>query len=81
MIVFAITDEEYENLITSYDFITKVQFTNTEQVKQCIEYCKSKNNLEEDTLNYLLEKINMLQNGLEATEGDKDREVVGATDN
>lgn len=82
MIVYtAMTDEEYEDLITSYQFITNVQFTNTDQVKQCIEYCKAKERLSEDTLNYLFEKINILKNGLEITESNEDRETVGAIDN
>lgn len=54
------TDEEYEDLITSYQFIINVQFTNTNQVKSCIEFCKAKERLSEDVLNYLLEKIQML---------------------
>lgn len=82
MIVYTtMTDEEYEDLITSYQFITNVQFTNTDQVKQCIEYCKAKERLSEDTLDYLLEKINILKNGLEITESNEDRETVGAIDN
>lgn len=82
MIVYTtMTDEEYEDLITSYQFITNVQFTNTDQVKSCIEYCKAKERLSEDILNYLLEKINILKNGLEITESNEDRETVGAIDN
>lgn len=82
MIVYTtMTDEEYEDLITSYQFITNVQFTNTDQVKTCIEYCKAKERLSEDTLDYLLEKINILKNGLEITESNEDRETVGVIDN
>lgn len=82
MIVYTtMTDEEYEDLITSYQFITNVQFTNTDQVKSCIEYCKAKEKLSEETLDYLLEKIQLLNNGLEITESNEDRETVGAIDN
>lgn len=86
MIVYTtMTDEEYEDLITSYQFITNVQFTNTDQVKQCIEYCEAKERLSEDTLDYLLEKIHSLSksidSGLEITESNEDRETVGAIDN
>lgn len=82
MIVYTtMTDEEYEDLITSYQFITNVQFTNTDQVKSCIEYCKAKEKLSEETLDYLLEKVQLLNNGLEITESNEDRETVGAIDN
>lgn len=82
MIVYAtMTDEECEDLITSYQFITNVQFTNTNQVKKCIEYCKAKERLSEDTLNYLLEKINILKNELEITESHEDREAFRTIDN
>lgn len=85
MVVYiTVMDEEYENLITSYEFITKVQFTNVEQVKQCIEYCKIKERLSEETLDYLLEKLqelNMTNSGLEITESNEDWETARAIDN
>ena len=57
-----ITDEDFENLITSYDFITKMEFTSKDQVKMAIEYCMDKDRLTEDTLNYLLELLQTLPN-------------------
>ena len=82
MIIYAVlSDEEYEDLITSYEFITKMEFTNAEQVKMAIQYCQAKERLSEDTLNYLLEKINLLSHELEITEGNQDWEVTGASVN
>lgn len=73
MIIYAVlSDEEYEDLITSYDFITKMNFTTKEQVKMAIEYCESKERLSEDTLNYLLEKIQILSNELEVDKSNQD---------
>jgi len=81
MIIYAqLSDEEYEDLITSYKFITKMEFTTTEQVKMAIEYCEAKGRLSEDTLNYLLEKIHMLHE-LETTESNQDWEITGASAN
>lgn len=81
MIIYAVlSDEEYEDLITSYEFITKMEFTNLEQVKMAIEYCQAKERLSEDTLNYLLEKIHLLHE-LEITESNQDWEVIGASAN
>jgi len=58
--IVIITDEDFENLITSYDFITKMEFTSKDQVKLAIEYCREKDRLTEDTLNYLLELLQTL---------------------
>lgn len=55
--IVIITDEDFENLITSYDFITKMEFTSKDQVKLAIEYCMDRDKLTEDTLNYLLELL------------------------
>jgi len=82
MIVYTVvTDEEYDDLITSYDFLSKVMFTNTEQVKMAIDYCQTRDRLTEDTLNFLLEKLNQLNNELETTNSNQDWEVTGASAN
>ena len=76
-----ITDEDFENLITSYDFITKMEFTSKDQVKMAIEYCMDKDRLTEDTLNYLLELLQKLPNELETTESNQDWQITGASAN
>ena len=76
-----ITNEDFENLITSYDFITKMEFTSKDQVKLAIEYCMNKDRLTEDTLNYLLELLQTLPNELETTESNQDWQVTGASAN
>ena len=76
-----ITDEDFENLITSYDFITKMEFTSKDQVKLAIEYCMDKDRLTEDTLNYLLELLQTLPNELETTESNQDWQITGASAN
>jgi len=76
-----ITDEDFENLITSYDFITKMEFTSKDQVKLTIEYCMDKDRLTEDTLNYLLELLQKLPNELETTESNQDWQITGASAN
>ena len=76
-----ITDEDFENLITSYEFITKMEFTSKDQVKLAIEYCMDRDRLTEDTLNYLLELLQTLPNELEADKGYKDWQVTGASAN
>ena len=79
--IVIITDEDFENLITSYDFITKMEFTSKDQVKLAIEYCMDKDRLTEDTLNYLLELMITLPNELETTESNQDWQVTGASAN
>ena len=82
MIVYTVvTDEEYDDLITSYDFLSKVMFTSTEQVKMAIDYCQARDRLTEDTLNFLLEKLNQLNNELETTNSNQDWEVTGTSVN
>ena len=60
--IVIITDEDFENLITSYDFITKMEFTSKDQVKLAIEYCREKDRLSKDVLDYLLDLMNELPN-------------------
>jgi len=79
--IVIITDEDFENLITSYDFITKMEFTSKDQVKLAIEYCMDKDRLTEDTLNYLLELLPTLPNYVETTESNQDWQVTGASAN
>ena len=83
MIVYAVlSDEEYEDLITSYDFITKMEFTTKEQVKSAIEYCQSKDRLSNDISDYLLDLLNILpENELETTESNQDWQITGASAN
>lgn len=78
--IVIITDEDFENLITSYDFITKMEFTSKDQVKLAIEYCMDRDRLTEDTLNYLLELLQTLPN-VETTESNQDWQVTGASAN
>jgi len=80
--IVIITDEDFENLITSYDFITKMEFTSKDQVKLAIEYCMDRDRLTEDTLNYLLELLQTLpEHELETTESNQDWQVTGASAN
>ena len=79
--IVIITDEDFENLITSYDFITKMEFTSKDQVKLAIEYCMDKDRLTEDTLNYLLDKLQTLPNELETTKSNQDWQITGASAN
>lgn len=72
-----ITDEDFENLITSYEFITKMEFTSKDQVKLAIEYCMDRDRLTEDVLDYLLERLHEL----ETTESNQDWQVTGASAN
>ena len=78
--IVIITEEDFENLITSYDFITKMEFTSKDQVKLAIEYCMNKDRLTEDTLNYLLELLQTLPD-VETTESNQDWEITGASAN
>ncbi len=78
--IVIITDEDFENLITSYDFITKMEFTSKDQVKLAIEYCMDRDRLTEDTLNYLLELLQTLPN-VEITESNQDWQITGASAN
>lgn len=75
-----ITDEDFENLITSYDFITKMEFTSKDQVKLAIEYCMDRDRLTEDALNYLLELLQTLPN-VETTKSNQDWQITGASAN
>lgn len=79
--IVIVTDEDFENLITSYEFITKMEFTSKDQVKMAIEYCMDKDRLTEDTLNYLLELLQTLPNELETTESNQDWKTAGISAN
>ena len=79
--IVIITDKDFENLITSYDFITKMEFTSKDQVKLAIEYCMDRDKLTEDTLNYLLELLPTLPENVETTESNQDWEITGASAN
>jgi len=75
--IVIITDEDFENLITSYEFITKMEFTSKDQVKLAIEYCMDRDKLTEDVLDYLLERLHEL----ETTESNQDWQITGASAN
>ena len=75
-----LTNEEYINLITSYKFISEMDFYTKNEVIGAIEFCKQHNKLSEDTLNYLLEKIQTLPD-VETTESNQDWEITGASAN
>ena len=79
--ILIVTDEDFENLITSYDFITKMEFTSKDQVKMAIEYCMDKDRLTEDTLNYLLELLQTLPHELETTQSNQDWKTSGISAN
>jgi len=79
--IVIVTDEDFENLITSYDFITKMEFTSKDQVKLAIEYCMDRDRLTEDTLNYLLELLQTLPEHVETTESNEDWQITGASAN
>ena len=78
--IVIITDEDFENLITSYDFITKMEFTSKDQVKLAIEYCREKDRLSRDVLDYLLDLMIEL-NELETTKSNQDWQITGASAN
>ena len=75
--IVIVTDEDFENLITSYDFITKMEFTSKDQVKMAIEYCMDKDRLTEDVLDYLLERLHEL----ETTQSNQDWKTAGISAN
>ena len=77
---YLVTEEEFEDLITSYDFITKMNFTNTEQVKLAMEYCQSRDRLTTDIADYLLDLINTLDE-LETTQSNQDWKTAGISAN
>jgi len=79
--IVIITDEDFENLITSYDFITKMEFTSKDQVKLAIEYCREKDRLSKDVLDYLLDLMIELPSYVETTESNQNWEITGASAN
>ena len=79
--IVIVTDEDFENLITSYDFITKMEFTSKDQVKMAIEYCREKDRLSKDVLDYLLDLMNELPSYVETTESNQDWQITGASAN
>ena len=78
---YLVTEEEFEDLITSYDFITKMNFTNKEQVKLAMDYCQSRDRLTTDIADYLLDLLNTLPNELETTESYEDWKTAGISAN
>ena len=79
---YIVTEEEFEDLITSYDFITKMNFTNKEQVKLAMEYCQGRDRLTTDIADYLLDLLNTLpEHELETTESYEDWKTAGISAN
>ncbi len=79
--MYIVTEEEFEDLITSYDFITKMNFTNKEQVKLAMEFCQSRDRLTTDIADYLLDLLNTLPHELEITESNEDWKTSGISAN
>ena len=79
---YIVTEEEFEDLITSYDFITKMNFTNKEQVKLAMDYCQERDRLTTDIADYLLDLLNTLpEHELETTESYEDWKTAGISAN
>jgi hypothetical protein len=78
---YLVTEEEFEDLITSYDFITKMNFTTKEQVKLAMEYCQSRDRLTTDIADYLLELLNALPDELEVDKSYEDWKTAGISAN
>lgn len=79
--IYIVTEDEFEDLITSYDFITKMNFTNKEQVKLAMEFCQSRDRLTTDIADYLLDLLNTLPDELETTESNEDWKTAGISAN
>lgn len=79
--IYIVTEDEFEDLITSYDFITKMNFTNKEQVKLAMEFCQSRDRLTTDITDYLLDLLNTLPDELETTESNEDWKTAGISAN
>lgn len=79
---YIVTEEEFEDLITSYDFITKMDFTNKEQVKLAMEYCQERDRLTTDIADYLLDLFNTLpEHELEVNKSYEDWKTAGISAN
>jgi hypothetical protein len=78
---YIVTEEEFEDLITSYDFITNMNFTNKEQVKLAMEYCQSRDRLTTDIADYLLDLLNTLPHELEVDKSYEDWKTAGISAN
>jgi len=77
-----ISEEEFEDLITSYDFITKMDFTTKEEILMAMDYCRLRGRLSTDIADYLLDLLNTLpEHELETTESNKDWQITGASAN
>lgn len=79
--IYIVTEDEFEDLITSYDFITKMNFTNKEQVKLAMEFCQNRDRLTTDIADYLLDLLNTLPDELETTESNEDWKTAGISAN
>ena len=79
--IYIVTEDEFEDLITSYGFITKMNFTNKEQVKLAMEFCQSRDRLTTDIADYLLDLLNTLPDELETTESNEDWKTAGISAN
>jgi len=80
--MYLVTEEEFEDLITSYDFITKMNFTNKEQVKLAMDYCQSRDRLTTDIADYLLDLLNTLpEYELETDKSYEDWKTAGISAN
>ena len=80
--IYIVTEDEFEDLITSYDFITKMNFTNKEQVKLAMDFCQSRDRLTTDIADYLLDLLNTLpEHELETTESYEDWKTAGISAN
>lgn len=57
-----ITEDEYIDLVTSYDFLTSLTFNTVDEVITTFQFFEEYNRLSNDVNDYLLDKLNELKN-------------------
>lgn len=76
------TEEEYVDLVTSYDFLTQLEFKTKEEVESAFLFFQEYDRLTQDVQDYLLDIMNQLPTDeLETTESNQDWKITGASAN
>lgn len=74
------TEEEYVDLVTSYDFLTKLEFKTREEVESAFSFFQEYDRLTQDVQDYLLDLMNELPH-VETTEHTQTEWITGISAN
>lgn len=74
------TEEEYVDLVTSYDFLTQLEFKTKDEVESAFLFFQEYDRLTQDVQDYLLDLMNTLSN-VETTKHTQAEWITGISAN